>query len=291
MSNSITTFKKYVPLLDEVYRQAAVTSVLDGSPELVREGAAAGELVIPKMAMSGLANYSRNGGYATGEVTLTNETVQCNFDRGRMFSVDALDDAETAGVAFGRLSGEFIRAKVAPELDAFRFATYCQKTGIGTATPAALTTGAAVITALRAAVTAMDNAEVPFENRYLFINGGLLALVEDLDTTKSRAVLARFQQIIQVPDTRFYTKITQRDGTTTGQTEGGYVKADTGKAINFLVLHKDALIQFSKHITPKVIAPEQNPDADSWKFGYRHVAIADVYANKLGGVYLHAATA
>ena len=289
MSNSITTFKKYVPLLDEVYRQAAVTAVLDGSPELVREGAAAGELVIPKMEMNGLAAYSRNGGYAAGDVTLTNETVQCNFDRGRMFSVDALDDEETAGVAFGRLSGEFIRAKVAPELDAFRFATYCQKSGIGAATPGALATGAAVVTALRAAVAAMDAAEVPFENRYLFINGGLLALIEDLDATKSRAVMTRFQQVIQVPDTRFYTKITQRDGTTVGQTDGGYVKADDGKAINFLVLHKDALIQFSKHITPKVIPPEQNPDADAWKFGYRHVGIADVYANKVSGVYLHAA--
>lgn len=203
----------------------------------------------------------------------------------------ALDDEETAGVAFGRLSGEFIRAKVAPELDAFRFATYCQKTGIGAATPAALSSGAAVVSALRAAVGVMDAAEVPYEDRYLFINGGLLALVEDLDTTKSRAVLTRFQQIVQVPDTRFYTKITQRDGTTVGQTEGGYAKADDGLNINFLVLHKGALIQFSKHVTPKVIPPEQNPDADSWKFGYRHVGIADVYQNKLAGVYLHAAPA
>ena len=291
MSNSITTFKKYVPLLDEVYAQASVTSILDGSAELVREGANAGELIIPKISMSGLGDYDRNSGYTNGDVTLQNETVACNFDRGRMFSVDSLDDAETAGVAFGRLSGEFIRTKVAPELDAFRFATYAQKTGISAATAASLTTGAAVITALRTAISAMDASEVPYENRILFINGGLLALVEDLDTTKSRAVMTRFAQVVPVPDTRFYTKITQRDGTTTGQEAGGFAKASDGVAINFMVIHKDALIQFTKHATPKVIPPEQNPDADSWKFGYRCVGIADVYANKLGGVYLHAATA
>ena len=289
MANSITTFKKYVPLLDEVYTQASVTAVLDGSAELAREGANAGELIIPKISMNGLGAYSRASGYAAGDVTLQNETVACNFDRGRMFSVDSLDDAETAGVAFGRLSGEFIRTKVAPELDAFRFATYAQATGVGAATPAALSTGDGVITALRAAVKAMDDAQVPYENRYLFMNGGLLALVEDMETTKSRAVLTRFQQIIPVPDTRFYTKITQNDGVTSGQEAGGYAKATGGKALNFIVIHKDAVIQFSKHVAPKVIAPENNPDADAWKFGYRCVGIAEVYENKAAGIYVHAA--
>lgn len=288
---SITTFKKYVPLLDEAYQQASVTSVLDGSPELAQEGANAGELVIPKLSMDGLAAYSRASGYAAGDVSLTNETVLCNFDRGRMFTVDALDNEETAGVAFGRLSGEFIRTKVAPELDAFRFATYAQTQGIGAATAAELTTANAVITELRAALNTMDADEVPYENRYLFINGGLLALVEDMDTNKSRAVMSRFEQVIAVPDTRFYTKITQRDGTTEGQTAGGYAKADDGVKINFMIIQKDALIQYSKHIAPKVISPEQNPDADAWKFGYRHVGIADVYENKVAGVYLHAAVA
>ena len=50
--------------------------------------------------------------------------MKCNFDRGRMFTVDNMDNAETAGLAFGRLASEFIRTKVAPEVDAFRFASY-----------------------------------------------------------------------------------------------------------------------------------------------------------------------
>ena len=54
-----------------------------------------------------------------------------------------------------------------------------------------------------------------------------------------------------------------------------------------MIIHKPALIQFQKHIAPKIITPEQNQDADAWKFGYRNVGIADVYDNKVAGIYLH----
>lgn len=288
MANTIELFKSYIPMLDEVYQAASLTSVLDGAAELVRQGANANELIIPKMSMDGLANYSRNGGYVSGDVTLTNESVKCNFDRGRMFSVDSLDNAETAGIAYGRLSSEFIRTKVVPELDAFRLAKYAGLSGIGSA-EAALSTGAAVVEALRVASNKMDEDEVPTEQRYLFITPTLMGLIEDLDTTKSKKVLERFASVIRVPQTRMYTKITQRDGTTSGQTQGGYAKAEDGKNINFLLIHKPAVIQFQKHVAPKVITPEQNQDGDAWKFGYRNVGIADAYENKLAGIYLHAA--
>ena len=148
-----------------------------------------------------------------------------------------------------------------------------------------------MISALRAATNKMDEDEVPYENRHLFITPTLHGLIQDLDTTKSREVLARFASITDVPQTRFYTAIDQYDGTTSGETAGGYIKdATSGKNINFMVLHKDALIQFSKHVSPKIITPEQNQTADAYKFGYRHVAIADVYENKVAGIYLHKST-
>ena len=97
--------------------------------------------------------------------------------------------------------------------------------------------------------------------------------------------------MVQVPQTRFYTAITQNDGVTSGQTAGGYAKAgSTGKNINFMLIHKDAVIQFEKHVTPKVITPEQNQDSDAWKFGYRNVGIAAIYENKAAGIYLHKST-
>lgn len=289
MANAITLFKQYVTLLDEVYKSAALTSVLDGDPKLAKQGANANELIIPKISMDGLANYNRNSGYVSGDVTLTNETVTCNFDRGRMFTVDNLDNAESAGIAFGRLASEFIRTKVVPELDAFRIATYAGVSGISTVAGAALSTGDAVVSALRAAVNKFNEDEVPAEQRYLYITPTLYGLIQDLDTTKSKQVLEGLN-VVQMPQSRMYTAITQNDGTSEGQTAGGYAKASGAKNINFMLIHKAAVMQYQKHIAPKVITPEQNQDADAWKFGYRNVGIADAYENKVAGIYLHKST-
>lgn len=297
MPNSIELFKKYVPLLDEVYKLSSLTSDLDGAPELARQGQNVNELIIPKIDMNGLADYSRNGGYVGGDVTFTNETVKCNFDRGRIFNVDTLDNIETAMMAFGRLASEFIRVKVTPELDAFRFATLASISGISTTDAAALSTGANVITALRAAVNKMDEDEVPDNERYLYITPTLLGLVRDLDTTKSKEVLDGFAKIVKIPQSRFYTGIKQLSGKvetisgsgTDDQTAGGFKKADGAKNINFMIIHKPAVIQYQKHVAPKVITPEQNQDADAWKFGYRNVGISDAYENKVAGIYLHKA--
>jgi len=289
MANNITLAQKFVPVLDEVYKNASLTAKLDGAAELAQQGANVNELIIPKLDMQGLGDYSRNSGYVAGDVTLTNETVKCNFDRGRMFTVDNLDNMETAGIAFGRLAGEFIRTKVVPELDAFRFATYCGITGISKiAAGTTLADGAAVIAALRAGTNKMDEDEVPFEDRHLFITPTLHGMIQDLDTTKSREVLSRFADVTLVPQTRFYTAITQYDGTTSGEEAGGYIKdATNGMDINFLIIHKPAVIQFEKHVAPKIITPEQNQTADAYKFGYRNVGIADAYENKVAGIYLH----
>lgn len=285
--NAIALATQFVPMLDEVYKNASLTADLDGAAELARQGANANELIIPMLDMQGLGAYDRNSGYVDGDVTLTNETVKCNFDRGRMFSVDAMDNIETAGIAFGRLAGEFIRTKVVPELDAFRFAMYADKTGISkVATPATLGTGANVLAAIREGVTTMDEDEVPMEERILYITPTLLGMVQDLDTTKSREVLQNFSKIVKVPQTRFYTKIKQRTGKT-GEEIGGYEKDTAGKDINFMIVHRAAVIQYPKHVVPKIITPEANQRADAWGFGYRNVGIADVYENKVAGIYLH----
>ena len=296
MANSITLFKKYIDKLDEVYKQSAKTAVLDGDSTLAQMGANTNEIIVPKISMDGLGDYSRNGGYVDGDVTLTNETVTFNYDRGRAFSVDAMDNEETAGIAFGKLASEFIRTKVVPEMDAFRFAQYAGTTGISKVSAGAtLSTGADVITALRAATTKMDEDEVPMENRILFITPTLDGLIQDMDTTKSREVLSRFSQKILVPQSRFYTAITLYDGKTdtsstdsgVNQKVGGYVKAAAGKDINFMVIHKPALLQYTKHTVSKVISPAENQMADAYKFPYRAYGLADVYENKVAGIYLH----
>ena len=286
MANSIQLAKVYTNLLDEVYKQSALTAVLESDASLARQGANANEIIIPKLSMDGLADYSRNSGYVNGDVTLNWETVQFNYERGRMFSVDNMDNEETQNIAFGRLAGEFIRTKVVPELDAFRFAKYASVVGAGTAT-GALATGADVIAALRTATSAMDESEVPMEDRHFFITPTLMGLVEDMDTTKSKEVLARFASITKVPQTRFYSAIELLDGKSSGEEKGGYKKADGGVELNFEIIHKPATLQFTKHAVPKVISPELNQDADAWKYGYRNYGLCDTYENKAAGIYVH----
>ena len=290
MPNTIALAKKYVPLLDEVYKQAALTADLESDPSLAREGANANEIIVPKISMDGLADYDRNSGYVNGDVSLTWETVKFNYERGRMFSVDDMDNEESQNQAFGRLAGEFIRTKAVPELDAFRFAKYAGTEGISLA-HATLATGEEVIAALRAATSKMDEDEVPYEQRILYITPTLKGLVDDLDTTKSKEVFARFAKIVLVPQTRFYTAIELKNGKSEGETTGGYAKAAEAKNINFLVVHKPAVLQFTKHAVPKIITPEQNQSADAWKYGYRNYGLADVYENKTAGIYLHHAEA
>ena len=286
MPNSIQLAKVYTNLLDEVYKNSALTAVLESDASLARQGANANEIIIPKLSMDGLADYSRNSGYVDGNVTLSWETVQFNYERGRMFSVDNMDNEETQNIAFGRLAGEFLRTKVVPELDAFRFAKYAAVTGAGVAT-GALATGAEVIAELRTATSAMDEAEVPMEDRHLFITPTLLGLVEDMDTTKSKEVLARFASITKVPQTRFYSAIELLDGKTGGEEAGGYKKADSAADLNFEIIHKPATLQFTKHAVPKIISPEQNQQADAWKYGYRNYGLCDTYENKAAGIYVH----
>lgn len=281
MANSIDLRKQYSTLLDEVYKLSSLTSVLDGPNELIREGANANEILIPKMSMQGLANYNKQTGYEAGDITLEYETKKCTYDRGRMFTVDAMDNIESAGIAFGRLSGEFLRTKVVPELDAWRLASYAQISGITTVS-AALANGKEALAALRAARGKIENAEANLATCYLFINPTVYGMIEDLDTNASRKAIEGFAGIIKVPEGRFYNKVTL-----TASGAGGFEKSSGALSMNFLIIDKQAAIQYQKHTVSKIISPDANQDADAWKFGYRTVGIAECLDNKKDGIYVH----
>lgn len=294
MANNIALAKNYVALLDEVYKNASLTSVLNSDPSTARAGANANEIMIPKLSMDGLADYSRNDGYVKGDVAFEWETVKFNYDRGRLFEVDSMDDEETVQLAFGRLAAEFVRTKVVPEDDAFTFATLAGITGISKVTAGAtLSDGAGVMAAIKAGLDEMDEDEVPQEDRYLFITPTNLSAVRAMDTTKSRELLDGFAQIIKVPQSRFYTAIDLYDGVDhTGssgadETIGGYVKAAAGKDINFMIIHKPAVLKYWKHTASNIITPENNQRSDGYIQKYRKYGLVDAYDNKLAGIYLH----
>ena len=285
MANTITLRKTYSTLLDEAYKLASITAMLDGPNELVQEGANANEILIPKMTMSGLADYNKQTGYVAGDVTLEYETKKCDYDRGRMFTVDAMDNIETAGLAFSRLSGEFLRTQVVPELDTWRLAKYANYALADNRIAGEIADGKAGIVAIRAGKTAIKNAEANTETCYLYISTTLKGMIEDLDTTASKKVMEGWAGIQEVPSSRFFDKVTLTAGGAGGYTTTG------GKAIDFLIVDKNAVIQNQKHVVSKIITPEQNPDADAWKFGYRTVGIAEAKDNKKVAIYVHTAAA
>jgi len=294
MPNNFALISKYVALLDEVYKKYSLTGDLEADASTVRQGNNANEILVPKMDMDGLADYDRTTGYADGSASLEWETKVYNYDRGRRFTVDAMDDEETAGLAFGKLSSEFIRTKAVPELDAWRFATYAGNAG--TSKSEALTS-ADICSAITAANNVLDEAEVDGEGRILYITPTLHNAIISLDTYKSKEMLKGFSKIIKVPQTRFYSAISllsgrviTEGGTSTDETIGGYTKAATGKNLNFMIIQPRAVLQYTKHAVNKIITPEANQSSDSWMFFYRAYGISETYDNKVKGIYASVST-
>lgn len=283
--NSIELFKKHAPeLLDTLYKQESTTADFDVNGALVKAGANANEIIVPKLDMDGLGDFDRNSGYLDGDVKLTNETVKFNYERGRKLKTDAIDDEETGGVIMSNLSSEFLKTKVIPEVDAVRYATYSAIEGITDRTET-LETGEAVYKAIAAVYDKMTNDEVPESDRHLRITSTLLGMVRDMDTYKSKELLSKFASIKTVPQNRFYTAIDLLSGKDEdGERVGGYKKADAGVDINFMIIHKPALLQYTKHNKMKVFTPDQDQDGDNYKWLYRLYGLNDNYENKTAGI-------
>ena len=286
MANTIALAKNYTSILDEVYQNASVTADLTSDSTMVRAGANANEIVYPQISVTGLGDYSRNSGYTNGSVNLEWKTATFNYDRGTKISVDVMDNEESRDIAFTMAGSELIRTKVAPEADAFTFSTLAGIAGISKATPATYADATEFLQALIVAKNKMDEDEVPEEGRILYATPTLLNGVMALDTTKSREILNSFSVKKRVPQSRFYTAIDLLDGKTAGEEAGHYKKAETGKDINFMIVHKPAVIKYDKHVAQDIIPASANPDSDSDIVKYRKYGIVDVYQNKVAGIYL-----
>ena len=286
MPNTIALAKNYINYLDEAYRLASVTSDLTSDPTMSKAGANANEIVYPQISVSGLGDYDRNSGYTTGAVDLKWKTATFNYDRGTRISVDVMDNEESRNLAFGMAGATLMREKAAPEADAFAIATLAALDGISKAT-GTIADASQFLDALLTAWSKMDEDEVPQEQRVLYATATLLNSVMALDTTKSREILGKFAVKKAVPQARFYTAIEMLDGKSSGEELGHYKKATSAADINFMIIHKPAVIKFDKHIASNIIPAETNPDADADIIKYRKYGLVEAYANKRAGIYLN----
>jgi len=294
MPNDITLAQKYLPILDEVYKASARSSVLDAQDVRFVN---ANTVQLFKMSMDGLANYNRSTGFVTGDVEGKWEDMVLSQDRGRAFIIDSMDNEETIGMSFGKLAGEFIRTKVAPEIDAYTFAELAGTASI-LGTNADLTVGTDDVSLLiENATEAMDAEEVPDTGRVIFMSEKCYnAMKQKIDRTlanengvNTNVESYNGMRIIRVPQARFNTGITLYNGTTGGQETGGFVIPTDGSAynINFMVVHPSAVIKVAKHVLPRIFTPQQYQQADAWKFDYRIYHDVFVEENKVKGIYLH----
>lgn len=302
MPNDIKLVTKYLPLLDEVYRVNAKSSILEADAAMVQQTADAKVIKINKLDMDGLGDYSRNNGYPVGSITSDWETHEFENDRGRRFNLDKMDNLENLGMAFLNMAGQFMKQKVIPEKDAYTFAKIAGTAGIE-GTSGSLTS-ANTKQAIETALAVLGENEVDEGNMVLFctptVKGALEAQINRSlasGVTEYGQKIEYFNDIpvIAVPQTRFYNGIDLLDGTTSGETAGGYKKHTTTGAtgdanavdVNFILMDRAAAISIAKNNVAQIFAPEVNQLHDGWTFNYRFYYDVFVLSNKTKGIYAH----
>jgi flagellin-specific chaperone FliS len=297
--NVIELVKKYLPVLDEQYRQQSKTAVLDMPKEWVRDTLNAKKVKVAKYKTDKLGNYSRSTGFVKGSMELDWEEHEFKIDRGRSIQVDHEDNEETFGMAFGRLAGVFQKEAVIPEMDAYRIAVYATAAGHQDT----YTLGSGILKKIDHLDALMDDEEVPEEGRILFviptvyediINDASVEHKLEVNDELTKALNKKIYSynthpIIKITSKRMYTAIDLLDGVTSGQEAGGYVKSADGKQVGMLMVTRDAVVQISKRVVARIWAPSRelaagcdgvNPDADAWKFDFRVYHDAWVLENK-----------
>lgn len=292
VSNQIALAAKYLPLLDEVYKRESLTAILD-TPSARVNWVGANAVNVMKLDTVGMSTYNRNAGYVPGDITGAWETMTINVDRGRSYQVDYLDNESSLSVIVGNLLGEVERVQLIPELDAYTFAKLAGTTGIGSAT-GTVTYGTTDVRALiDTAEATMDNGEVPYEGRILFVSptcyNALKANIErriinDESNVNYNVEFYDDMRVIRVPQVRFQTAITL-NAPTASNGAGGFTTA--GNNINFMIVHPSAVIKVMKHYAPRLFSPEQNIEADAYRLNVRYAADTFVLDHKKAGIYVH----
>ena len=296
ISNSIGLAAEYLPLLDEIYKAESKTAVLDTAQDRVRWDQTTGSFYMFETDMVGLGDYSRNGGFVRGDVTASWRQYTPQYDRARQFVVDCLDDQQSMGLAFGTLAGEFMRTKVTPEVDAIRFRDYSKNAADSMKTAESISTGAGAVAAIDLGTEKLDNAEVPYEGRILFVNPTMYKYLKAGITRYTmngengidyNVEMYNDMRVITVPSGRFNTEITlaqpsAHDGA------GGYTA--TGSTINYMIVHPTAIMQALKLANPRIFSPEVVQEADAWQYDFRQYHGAWVKHQTNNGIYVSAAS-
>lgn len=283
MANTINYAQLFQDGLDTVLAQELTTGWAELNADRVKYNGG-NEVKIAKLGLDELDDYNRATGYVAGNVTLTWETHTFRYDRGRKFTLDAMDvDESNFTATAGNVMGEFVRTISVPEVDLIRIAGMAQKAGnkvrVDGADKDALTEFKAGIVAVRDAGFA---GQLVAHVTYAFLNelelkfAGQLSevtfAVAGIDTT-----FKTIDGVALIPTTsdRMHTKVKKTSGK---------VEAD-GNELAFLIAGKDIPIAVAKHNPVRTFTPEQNQTADAYVLNYRIYHDIWVEDNKVDALY------
>jgi len=292
--NTLAFNSKLTGELDKALVQESKTGFLADN-QMRAKFVGARSVLIPDLEMQGLGNYDRDGGFAGGSLTISNTTYTLTKDRGRQFQIDREDEDET-GVAnlAGQVLGEFVRTKVAPEMDAY----VLSKLAAAAVGQSHTVTGTPASQAYKMLTQAINGAQDAVgystsEPLVAFVNSTFWAALMGTEEVTRQMTVGDFKKgevntqvrllndvpVIPVADGRmktaftFYDGVTASDGASTNPTPdqrgGGFAPTADAASIGFLVLPKRAAALVKKSETIRTFTPEQNQKADAYLFQYR----------------------
>lgn len=288
MANNIQLVEKMLPLIDEVYRVEAKSSVLDVPNVLTQDTGDAKTIKVAKITTSGLGDYDRETGFPEGDIDLEWETHTFGNERGRRFTLDRMDNVESFGLIAATMTNRFTRDHVIPEVDAYRFAKIAT---LGENQKAAELTKDTAEDALQEAIVTLEEKGIDASQLLIFATPRTAQKVEKgIDRTVLNGekgisrVITTYEDIpiIKVPQNRFYSAITLG--------EDGYTKSEGAADVNFIVMDKAASYNFVKLNIAKLFTPDENQRIDKWQWDFRLYHDTFVLDNKRGGIYVHKAS-
>lgn len=293
--------------LDEAMVADATSNWMEqNSGQVVYTGGS--EVKIPKLSMDGMGTYDKDNGYVQGAVTLQYETKTMTQDRGRKFQIDRVQSEDTAFMATAfNVIRQFQRTMVIPEIDAYRYAT------IAALAQASDVAAGNTNRYYRTLTPTVANIYQELQNDIATIQddvGEDYPLVVTMSVAMANVLsnadkISKFLQvtdfkvgnvqnkvqavneipILRVPSARMYNAITLNDGTTAGQTAGGFKAATGAKKINWLITTRNAPVALSKADTVRIFDPMTNQKANAWAFDYRRYHDIWIPDNRMSGVF------
>jgi hypothetical protein len=289
--NTIEHAKKFTGELDKLYAQKSATGFFADNV-LRTKFVGAKTVIIPDMDFVGLVDYDRDNGFNRAALTVAQTPFTMAMDRGRSIQIDR-EDLDETGVAnlAGQVMGEYVRTKVVPETDAYVISKLAGIANDNNQTAAWDGTNPySVFTNLVGEV--QDKAGYD-EELVCFVDKTALAALENSKEFSRMITVSDFKQgevnlkvkhingvaIIPVSSDRMKTAYNFATNES-DKSAGGFTPDGSAKAIHMLVLPKKAASLVKKTETIRIFTPEQNLDADAYKFDYR--VYYDVFVKKSG---------